>query len=71
MTADLRKPRHLDRRTRTERPGKIGLEARYQRAMTLARASVIIEDRVEAERYFQQADHLRRLINGQPAHGRS
>lgn len=54
-------PRRLDLQ---ERPG---LQARYDRMLALARGSEMIGEKVEAERFYQQADHYRRLLNNQAA----
>lgn len=50
-----------------EAPRTPSLQARYERTLTLARGSEMIGDKVEAERFYQQADHYRRLLNNQAA----
>lgn len=56
-----RRPAH-SRRTPTEKPGS-DLEARHARALALAWAFEAAGDKVDAERFYQQADHFRRLLN--------
>jgi hypothetical protein len=50
---------------RVEAPQKPDLQARYDRTLTLARGSEMSGDKVEAERFYQRADHYRRLLNNQ------
>lgn len=54
-----RRPAH-PRRIPTEKPGS-DLQALYDRA--LARGFEAAGDKVDAERFYQQADHFRRLLN--------
>jgi hypothetical protein len=51
------------RRKPTEKPAASDLQARYDRALALARGSEATGDKVAAERFYQQADHFRRLLN--------
>jgi len=67
MTTDHSKRRAHDRGGQIEAPRKPDLQARYERALILARGSEMIGDKVEAERLYQQADHYRRLLNNQAA----
>ncbi|MGX1744269.1 DUF4167 domain-containing protein [Bosea sp. NPDC055353] len=52
------------RRNRTEKPAGSDLQARHDRAAALARGFEAAGDKVAAERFYQQADHFRRLLNG-------
>jgi len=68
MTVNHRKLRAYDRGVRVEaHRGRPELQARYERTLILARGSEMIGDKVEAERFYQQADHYRRLLNNQAA----
>lgn len=51
------------RRNPTEKPAASDLQARYDRALALARAFEAAGNNVDAERHYQQADHFRRLLN--------
>lgn len=42
-------------------------QANHERYLALARARTLAGDRVEAERYYQYAEHYQRLINGEAA----
>lgn len=42
-------------------------QANYERYLTLARAKALAGDRIEAERYYQHAEHYLRLIRGTAA----
>lgn len=42
-------------------------QASYERYLALARARAIAGDRIEAERYYQYAEHYHRLISGTAA----
>lgn len=42
-------------------------EANYRRYLALARAKAVAGDRIEAERYYQYAEHYHRLIHGSAA----
>lgn len=44
-------------------PTSCDLRSRYERALALARGYEAAGDRIAAERFFQQADHFRRLLN--------
>lgn len=68
MNVNHRKPRPRNRDGRVEASrGRPDLQARYERTLILARGSEMIGDKVEAERFYQQADHYRRLLNNQAA----
>jgi hypothetical protein len=42
-------------------------QANYQRYLALAKAKALAGDRIEAERYYQYAEHYHRLISGTAA----
>lgn len=42
-------------------------QAAYERYLALARAKALAGDRIEAERYYQYAEHYHRLIYGSAA----
>jgi len=42
-------------------------QANYERYLALARAKALAGDRIEAERYYQYAEHYLRLIKGTAA----
>lgn len=42
-------------------------QANYQRYLALAKAKALAGDRIEAERYYQHAEHYLRLISGTAA----
>jgi hypothetical protein len=67
MNLDDRKLRDRDRRHPLGSRTGPDLRRRYERAMVLARGCETIGDKVEAERFYQQADHFRRLLNDQAA----
>lgn len=67
MNRNDRKPADGFRRDQVARRAGAGLQMRYDRALALARGCEAIGDRVEAERFYQQADHLRRLLNSEAA----
>lgn len=68
MTVNHRKLRAHDSWGRVEAPhGRPDLQSQYERTLILARGSEMIGDKVEAERFHQQADHYRRLLNNQAA----
>lgn len=67
MNLNHRERRSQNRGGRVEAPRTPDLQARYERTLTLARGSEMIGDKVEAERFYQQADHYRRLLNNQAA----
>ena len=50
------------RRIATKTPGS-DLQARYDRALALARGFEAAGDKVDAEGFYQQADHFHRLLN--------
>lgn len=52
---------------RVEAPRRLDLQTLYERTLILARGSELIGDKIEAERFYQQADHYRRLMNNQAA----
>jgi len=62
MNLDHRRRPAGPRRNPTEKPGS-DLQARYDRALALARGFETAGDKVDAERFYQQADHFRRLLN--------
>lgn len=63
MNLPYRKPRDRDRRNRGEEQIACDLQARYDRATALARGHEAAGDRIAAERFYQQADHYRRILN--------
>jgi len=67
MDVNHRKLRPQNRGGQVEAPRRSSLQARYERTLTLAHGSEMIDDKVEAERFYQQADHYRRLLNSQAA----
>lgn len=48
------------------KPGS-SAQASYERYLALARAKAHAGDRIEAERYYQHAEHYHRLIHGTAA----
>lgn len=42
-------------------------QASYERYLALAKAKALAGDRIEAERYYQYAEHYHRLISGSAA----
>lgn len=42
-------------------------QANYERYLALAKAKALAGDRIEAERYYQYAEHYLRLIKGTAA----
>ncbi|MGO4171915.1 DUF4167 domain-containing protein [Bosea sp. TAF32] len=52
-----------DIRNRAGRAADLDIRAHFERAMGSARKREATGDRVEAERFYQQADHFRRLLN--------
>lgn len=48
------------------RPGS-NPRASYERYLALAKAKALAGDPIEAERYYQYAEHYQRLINGTAA----
>ncbi|KRE15635.1 hypothetical protein ASE66_12370 [Bosea sp. Root483D1] len=42
-------------------------QASYERYLALAKAKALAGDSIEAERYYQYAEHYHRLINGSAA----
>ncbi|MGE7471198.1 DUF4167 domain-containing protein [Bosea sp. NPDC003192] len=42
-------------------------QANYERYLALAKAKALAGDRIEAERYYQHAEHYLRLIGGTAA----
>jgi len=50
-------------------PAKRGstAQAHYERYLAMARTKALAGDRVEAERYYQYAEHYHRLISGSAA----
>ncbi|MGX1785220.1 DUF4167 domain-containing protein [Bosea sp. NPDC055332] len=42
-------------------------QASYERYLAMARAKALAGDRIEAERYYQYAEHYHRLISGSAA----
>lgn len=42
-------------------------QANYERYLALAKAKALAGDRIEAERYYQYAEHYHRLISGSAA----
>lgn len=67
MKLTHRKLLEAGKRCPTERPAGSDLRTQYDRAIALARGCEAIGDRVEAERFYQQADHYRRLLSSQAA----
>lgn len=51
------------RRIPAEKPAHSDLQTRFKRAIALAKGFEAIGDMVAAERFYQQADHFRRLLN--------
>jgi hypothetical protein len=45
----------------------VNAERSYERYMALARAAALADDRVEAENFYQHAEHYFRLMKGQTA----
>lgn len=62
MNLDHRRRAAGPRRHPAEKPGS-DLQARHDRALALARTFEAAGDKVDAERFYQQADHFRRLLN--------
>lgn len=48
------------------KPGS-SLQASRERYLALAKAKALAGDRIEAERYYQYAEHYQRLMNGTAA----
>lgn len=67
MNLDQRRLAVRDARHAVAKGAACDLHARYQRAVALARGCEAIGDHVEAERFYQQADHYRRLLNSRAA----
>jgi hypothetical protein len=42
-------------------------QAHYERYLALAKAKALAGDRIEAERFYQHAEHYHRLISGSAA----
>lgn len=51
---------------RATKPGA-GAQASYERYLAMAKAKALAGDRIEAERYYQYAEHYHRLISGSAA----
>lgn len=51
---------------RAAKPGA-GAQASYERYLAMAKAKALAGDRIEAERYYQYAEHYHRLISGSAA----
>ncbi|WP_454654292.1 DUF4167 domain-containing protein [Bosea beijingensis] len=62
MNLDHRRRPARPRRPSTEKPD-FDLQMRHDRALARARAFEAAGDKVDAERFYQQADHFRRLLN--------
>lgn len=55
-------------RTSAKEPGRgPSAQANYERYLALAKAKALAGDRIEAERYYQYAEHYLRLISGSAA----
>lgn len=67
MNLNHRTSRDADRRSLTDRWTGSDLRARYDSAVTRAQGCEATGDKVDAERFYQQADHFRRLLNGRAA----
>lgn len=65
MKLDHRR-RPVLRRIATKNSGS-DLQARYDRALALARGFEATGDTIDAERFYQQADHFHRLLNSKAA----
>ncbi len=72
MTTRQTKPTAFDKRP-TPRTGAAPAsrgatpQASYERYLALAKAKALAGDRIEAERYYQYAEHYHRLISGSAA----
>lgn len=55
------------RRMPAEKPAGSELQTRFNRAVALGKGFEAIGDTVAAERFYQQADHFRRLLNSKPS----
>lgn len=62
-----RKPSNSDRRNQPTRWSGLDIRTRLDRALALGRGYEAVGDKVEAERFYQQADHYRRLLNNRAA----
>lgn len=67
MKLDHRKLPSSQRRNEAERRAGSDLQACFARAVALARGYEAIGEKVDAERFYQQADHFRRLLNSKAA----
>ena len=67
MTPYDLKPPVRDTQHQPKRQAGTDLQARYERSLALARARETAGDKVDAERFYQQADHYRRLLNSKAA----
>lgn len=67
MKLSDRKPPNRDRRTPPTRGSGPDIRTRFDRALALGHGYEAVGDKVEAERFYQQADHYRRLLNDQAA----
>ncbi len=63
MNLNRRERGPQNRGSRVEAPRRLDLQARYKRTLILAGGSEMFGDKVKAERFYQQADHYRRLLN--------
>ncbi len=72
MTDRQAKPTAFDKRPASRAgaaPASRGAtpQASYERYLALAKAKALAGDRIEAERYYQYAEHYHRLISGSAA----
>lgn len=67
MKLSDRPPSNRDRRNQPARRSGPDIRMRLDRALALGRGYEAVGDKVEAERFYQQADHYRRLLNSRAA----
>lgn len=65
--SDNRTARSGPRPDRTQPRPDSNPQASYERYLALAGARALAGDRIEAERFFQHAEHYRRVLNGTAA----
>lgn len=58
---------HVPRTNPTQPRRRSSARASYERYLALAKAKALAGDRIEAERYYQHAEHYLRLITGSAA----
>ena len=63
MKTTLRLFKERGARSQAREQTSCDLRSRYERALAMAQGYEAAGDRIAAERLFQQADHLRRLLN--------